>query len=152
MPLSSARTDLAPPARDTRAEFRGRGSEDGVTGGKLRPGAIELVWRGPFSTHRRSRDFRFWVWPWHPAARIAFPASFGGRNAVDNRVNPRNGKNRTLRAETMGGQKPLVVNPSKTRRFQAILAWPEEWPKSLVFGHARSRGEDARPAFTASSV
>ena len=30
-------------------------------------------------THQRSRDFRFWVWPWHSAARIAFPAPFGGR-------------------------------------------------------------------------
>src|SRR6516165_152907 len=59
-------------------------SQPGVTGRKLRKGAMELVRRGPFRTHRKSRDFRFWVWPWHSAARIAFPASFGGRNAVDN--------------------------------------------------------------------
>src|SRR5262249_30233177 len=56
----------------------------GVAGGKLRSGAIEVVWRGPLWTHQRSRDFRFWVWPRHSAARIAFPASFGGRCAVEN--------------------------------------------------------------------
>src|SRR4051812_20008623 len=60
-----------------------RRADEGVAGGKLRPGAIELVWRGPFRTHRRRRDCRFWAWPWHSVGRIAFPDSFGGRNAVD---------------------------------------------------------------------
>jgi hypothetical protein len=46
-------------------------------------GAMKLVWRGPFRTHRRSRDYRFWFGPWHSAARIGFPASLGGRDDVE---------------------------------------------------------------------